>query len=98
MGVLNVQRCKNKKLISISPGGLKGFYEMGVLSYIKDNYDMEDYIFSGASAGAWNALFMCYKDDSKKFVYNLLDYKVTQINNIKQLKYFLHLFSFKTPI
>jgi len=80
---------KNKKLISISPGGLKGFYELGVLSYIKDNYDMNNYIFSGASAGAWNALFMCYKNDTKQFVYNLLDYKITQINNIKELKYFL---------
>ena len=80
---------KNKKLISISPGGLKGFYELGVLSYIKDNYDMDKYIFSGASAGAWNALFMCYKNDTKQFVYHLLDYKLTQINNIKELKYFL---------
>lgn len=80
---------KNKKLISISPGGLKGFYELGVLSYIKDNYDMEKYIFSGASAGAWNALFMCYKNDTKQFVFDLLDYKLTQINNIKELKYFL---------
>ena len=80
---------KNKKLISISPGGLKGFYELGVLSYIKDNYNMDNYIFSGASAGAWNALFMCYKNDSKKFVFDLLDYKLTQINNIKELKYFL---------
>ena len=80
---------KNKKLISISPGGLKGFYELGVLSYIKDNYNMDDYIFSGASAGAWNALFMCYKNDTKKFVFDLLDYKITKINNIKELKYFL---------
>ena len=80
---------KNKKLISISPGGLKGFYELGVLSYIKDNYNMDNYIFSGASAGAWNALFMTYKNDTKKFVFDLLDYKITQINNIKELKYFL---------
>jgi hypothetical protein len=80
---------KNKKLISISPGGLKGFYELGILSYIKDNYDMENYIFSGASAGSWNALFMCYKKDTKRFVYNLLDYKLSQIKNIKELEYFL---------
>jgi len=80
---------KNKKLISISPGGLKGFYELGVLSYIKDNYEMENYIFSGASAGSWNALFMCFKNDSKKFVYTLLDYKLSQINNIKELELFL---------
>lgn len=80
---------KNKKLISISPGGLKGFYELGVLSYIKDNYDLDGYIFSGASAGAWNALFMCYKNDTKQFVYNLLDYKLSQIKTIKELEYFL---------
>jgi len=80
---------KNKKLISISPGGLKGFYELGVLSYIKDNYDMDKYIFSGASAGSWNALFMCFKKDTKHFVYTLLDYKLSQINNIKELEYFL---------
>lgn len=81
---------KNKKLISISPGGLKGFYELGILSYIKDTYNMDNYIFSGASAGAWNALFMCYKDDTKSFVFNLLDdYKLSQIKNINELEYFL---------
>jgi hypothetical protein len=79
---------KNKKLISISPGGLKGFYELGVLSYIKDNYNMENYIFSGASAGAWNALFMCHKNDTKMFVFNLLsDYKLLQVKSIYYLKY-----------
>lgn len=80
---------KNKKLISISPGGLKGFYELGILSYIKDNYNMENYIFSGASAGSWNALFMCCKKDTKKFVYNLLDYKLSQIKSIKELEFYL---------
>jgi len=80
---------ENKKLISISSGGLKGFYELGVLSYIKDNYDMENFIFSGASVGAWNALFMCYKNDSKKFVQDLLDYKSIKMNDIKEVKYFL---------
>lgn len=81
---------KNKKLISISPGGLKGFYELGILSYIKDTYNMENYIFSGASAGSWNALFMCHKDDTKSFVFNLLnDYKLSQIKNINELEYFM---------
>ena len=81
---------KNKKLISISPGGLKGFYELGVLCFIKDNYDMEKFIFSGASAGSWNALFMCYKNDTKKFVYNLMkDLKLLQLKSIKDLEYFL---------
>jgi predicted acylesterase/phospholipase RssA len=49
---------QGKRLISISPGGFKGFYLFGVLSYIKENYDLTDFIYSGASAGAWNSLFM----------------------------------------
>jgi hypothetical protein len=50
---------------------------------------MDNYIFSGASVGAWNALFMCYKKDSKKFVHDLLDYKPIKMNDIKEVKYFL---------
>lgn len=79
---------KDKKLISISPGGFKGFYELGILSYIKDNYDLSNYIFSGASAGAWNALFMCYKHDTHNFIYNILA-KNRQSINIKEVQYFL---------
>lgn len=53
----------NNKLITISPGGFKGFYTLGVSKYIKNNYDVKDFIFSGASAGAWNALYMCKKKE-----------------------------------
>ena len=50
----------NDSLISISPGGLTGFYSLGVSSYIKDNYDVSKYSFLGASAGSWNSLlFTC---------------------------------------
>ena len=50
----------NKKLIISTPGGLHGFYLMGVSSYLKERYDLSDCIFSGASAGAWNSLFLCF--------------------------------------
>ena len=56
----------NKKLIIITPGGLKGFYVLGICSYIKENYNISDYVFSGASAGSWNSLFLSYKHDPKK--------------------------------
>jgi hypothetical protein len=52
---------ENKKHITISPGGFKGFYMLGVTAYIKTFFEVEDdYIFSGASAGSWNALTMSY--------------------------------------
>lgn len=54
---------KDKKIITISPGGFKGFYMFGVCKYLKNNYDLSDYIFTGASAGSWNALMLCSKKD-----------------------------------
>ena len=63
---------KNKKLIAISPAGLRGFYLLGIMSYIKENYDTSNYIFTGASAGAFNALFATYKYDPSDIV-NILD-------------------------
>jgi len=79
----------NKKLITISPGGFKGFYLLGVLAYIKEKYDTSNLIYSGASAGAWNSLFMCYKGEPLSFVYNLLDYNIKKTKSITELEYYL---------
>lgn len=49
-----------ENIISISPGGFMGIYMFGICTYIKDNYNLDPYVFSGASAGAWNALMMTY--------------------------------------
>lgn len=49
---------KKPNMITISPGGIYGFYTLGTCSYIKNNYNISDYIFSGASAGSWNSLYM----------------------------------------
>lgn len=70
----------NKKLITISPGGFKGFYLLGILTYLKENYDFTNFIFSGASAGSWNCLFMCYKGDPLEFALKLFE------SNIKKAK------------
>lgn len=89
----------NKKLITISPGGFKGFYLLGILTYIKENYNTDNLIFSGASAGAWNSLFMTYKGDTMKFVYNFLDENIRRAKTITELQYFLKyklLSSYKT--
>lgn len=72
---INIKNDVNSELISISPGGFKGFYMLGITSYIKKNYDLSNYIFSGASAGAWNALLMAYKGDIDFFIDNVLEIK-----------------------
>jgi hypothetical protein len=80
---------KGKKLITISPGGFKGFYLLGILTYIKEKYNTENLIYSGASAGSWNGLFMCYKGEPLAFVYNLLDYNIKKAKSITELEYFI---------
>jgi hypothetical protein len=79
----------DKKLITISPGGFKGFYLLGILTYIKEKYDTSSLIYSGASAGAWNSLFMCYTGDPLAFAYNLFDYNIKKAKSITELEYFL---------
>jgi hypothetical protein len=80
---------KDKKLISISPGGFNGFYMLGTTTFIKENYDLERFIFSGASAGAWNSLFMTYKHNPIEFVYNMLDDNLNNAISIIDLEYMM---------
>jgi hypothetical protein len=75
-----------KRLISISPGGLKGFYLFGICKYIQENYNLENYIFSGASAGAWNSLLLCYKGNIKDIESKILDDKIQKSNKLNEIE------------
>lgn len=75
----------DKKIIKISPGGLYGFYDAGICSIIKKNYNLDKYIFSGASAGAWNSLFMSYKNDINDLIQSVFEIDVN-FSSIKQLQ------------
>jgi hypothetical protein len=77
---------QNKKLITISPGGFKGFYMLGVCSFIKENYPLNQYYFSGASAGAWNALFMTFKGEPDNFVKTILDKSIQELSSAVEIK------------
>jgi hypothetical protein len=79
----NYQEIKDKKLITISPGGYRGFYMLGVCSFIKENYNTKGFIFSGASAGAWNSLFMTFKYDPIDLSLRLLNEDLHLEKNIK---------------
>ncbi len=77
---------KNKKTISVSPGGIQGFYFMGIVSYIKDNYDLSNVVFTGASAGAWISLFSSYKYSNTNLVKHMLDYDYNNIKSVLELQ------------
>jgi hypothetical protein len=80
---------KNKKLISISPGGLKGFYMLGICKYLKQNYNLDNYIFSGASAGAWNSLMLCFNRDISEIEDVLFDSDLQKTKSISELEYLM---------
>ena len=61
-----------EKKMSISPGGLFGFYNLGVAAYIKEHYNLSDYRFSGTSAGSWVALFLTAKTNTTEMTENIL--------------------------
>jgi hypothetical protein len=92
-----LEKNKNKKFITISPGGLAGFYMLGIVTYIQENYDTSDFQILGASAGAWNSLPMVYKGSIHDITQDILcnyrqiagDDEITSIyqlqNNIQKL-------------
>ena len=85
----NLKKVFNKdpnKLIISTPGGLFGFYFMGVSSFIKENYDLSNYVFSGASAGAWNSLFLSLNSDTQLFIDEILDIDIKNIKSIRKLE------------
>ena len=72
---------KHNKIISISPAGLGGFYLLGIISYIKKQYDTSDCVILGASAGAWVSLPMVYNEDIDILVNDILtNYTKSQLN------------------
>ena len=77
---------KKKKLISISPGGTKGFYYMGILTYMKENYNFENFIFTGASAGAWASLFSTYKYSLKELSKYVLNISLDNCSSIFEIQ------------
>ena len=83
----NLTAIEDKQLIKISPAGLNGFYLLGVCSYIKENYDLSNFVFSGASAGAWNSLFMCYNGDMEVFRKCVLDVNYSNITSVLEIQH-----------
>lgn len=77
---------KDKKVISISPGGYKGVYILGTCMYIRKHFNLDNFIFSGASAGAWNALLLCYKKDPNVLKTKIVDYYLNRATSLNELE------------
>jgi len=75
-----------KNIITISPGGIYGFYDTGLCSIIKKKYNLKNCIFSGASAGAWNSLFMSYKFNINKLIKNIFNINSNKFLSMKKIQ------------
>jgi predicted acylesterase/phospholipase RssA len=88
------------QLITLSPAGIHGFYVAGIVTFIKERYNVENCIFSGASAGAYNALLMTYRGNPKNILEKIepLLSHTTSLNlkNIQQVLRTLLLDNFQT--
>ena len=80
------KKFNKKKIVSISPGGIQGFYFMGIMDFIKENYDLSDVFFTGASAGAWVSLFSSYKYNTTDFVQEILNCNFSNTKTIMELQ------------
>ena len=77
----------NKKLITISPGGIQGFYMLGVVKFLCNEYNInknDSYIYSGASAGSWLSVVLCLKGDVNKFIEDMLNLNFSKADSILQ--------------
>jgi len=70
----------------LSPGGYKGFYVLGICKFIKENYNLDNYVFSGASAGAWNSLLLCFKHDINDVINLILDNNLEKLSSINEIE------------
>lgn len=77
------------RIISIRSGGLKGFYMFGICKYIKENYNLDNISYFGASAGAWNSLFLSDKTKNDKLYNYLTNLKVNNFKNLYEIELLL---------
>ena len=83
---IDPEQYQNNDIVALSPAGLQGFYTLGISAYIKENYNLDDYLFSGASAGAWNALYMTYKGNSWDLPIQLSSIPYQNITSVRCLE------------
>ena len=74
------------KIISSKAAGLKGFYMLGVSKFIKENYDLQNTLFYGASAGSWNSLYLSNNRPNDELFTFIKSLKSKDFENMYQIE------------
>lgn len=72
-----------KNCITIGPGGALGLYMLGTMSFIKHNYNIDNFHIGGASAGAHVALYALSSNSDVYLYENIVDPLLTRLNDRK---------------
>lgn len=62
---------KKDKIIISTPGGLHLSSMMGSVMFLHEMTDLSKFVFSGASAGAFCSLFLCYRKNLRELLLNI---------------------------
>ena len=81
-----IKNILDNDLILLAPAGANGFYNLGICYYLKKNYNLNKYIFSGSSAGAWNSLFLVFKKDLKELIDIILCDEIKSKKNLQEVQ------------
>lgn len=79
---------ENKQFITCEPGGLNGFYSMGVAYFLRQHYDLNQFHFAGASAGSWVCLMLSIQTDLKYMIEDILSINLTEYKGKNYQKFY----------
>ncbi len=74
------------KIISIKPGGLKGFYVLGMCKFIKETYPLDNCHFYGSSAGSWNAMYLSLPFDNSYYFDEIIKINPDKTKNLYEIE------------
>ena len=83
------EKFENKRIIKIAPDGINGFYDFGTSLYIKKNYNLDNFLFSGVSSGSWNALFLTFNKDITKLFQIIFNEELQNNRQLHDIQYFI---------
>lgn len=72
--------------IVLAPGGMLGFYTLGICHYIKNNYNINNKKIIGFSAGSFNIIFMSLKNENNnEYLSKLFNLNIRGNDNITDM-------------
>jgi hypothetical protein len=83
--------------IVLGPGGVAGFYSLGIAHYLVNHFDVKDKRVTGFSAGSFTLLFMRMKPEKRNFILERL-FKCNETNTARMMKELMDIIETSTTL